>query len=72
MSPKHLKRYIHAEADREGVTKAVVNVEKYGKSLDKKTTAKLTPKEKQSTVDASIDGGRKMGESRPGANSIMR
>ncbi len=67
-----LKKYIHAEADREGVTKAVENIEKYGKSLDKKTTAKLTPKEKQSTVDASIDGGRKMGESRPGANSIMR
>lgn len=67
-----LKKYIHAEAENEGITDAVATVEKYGKSLDKKSKEMLTPKEKQSTVDASIDGGRKMGESRPGASLIRR
>lgn len=63
-----LREYVHAEAKKQGVFKAVEAVEKDSHAKDARIKSHLQPKAKTTTASQEVDGGRKMGESRPGAN----
>ena len=64
-----IRSYIHAEAKKEGISDSVSKIEAYGKANQLKTKNQLSSKEREAAKNAELDGGRKIGESRPGANS---
>lgn len=63
------RKYIHSEAKKQGVLPAVEHAEKYTKNVVAKTKSQLKPKDREAVSKNAIDGGRKLNESRPGANS---
>lgn len=65
-----LRKYVHHEAEKEGITKAIDRVEALAKQQQADFEKKTTPKKKAASMDAAVDGGRKIGESRPGAGRL--
>jgi len=65
-----VRNYVHDQAKKEGITDAIEKIEKFSKSRDEKVKSQLTAKQRADTKQE-IDGGRRMGESRPGANSML-
>ena len=68
LTVKQVKSYLHKEADNHGVTSEMTKLEKQMQNKQTSITAKMKPKPKKAQSSKVADGGRKFGESRPGAN----
>lgn len=69
---RHVQKYVYKQADKIGVLKNVKSLEKSVKLEKQQMLRRLNGRKKTALKSQVVDGGRKIGESRPGVSKYRR
>lgn len=67
---RHVQDYVHTRADKLGVLKNITSLEKSVRLEKQQKLNKLKGSKRQAMGSKAVDGGRKIGESRPGSSKF--